>query len=318
MEKIDMVYLWCDGNDPEFIKRKNQYLPAEKNIEVNGDKRFFDNDELKYSLRSLEKNVPWINHVFIVTDRQVPRWLNLNYNKVTIIDHSEIMPKEVIPCFNSGVIEYFLAFIPNLSEKFLYGNDDMMFGGKVTPNDFFIGNKPIVRVKQVKWANIEEVTENQYSHVKTVYNSLCLLKKQNSKDLLNFTLHHNIDAYNKTSFLETYYKYETELRKCIHNKFRNLNDIERHLFSFDMIYKDKAILKVVNDPKPWRRMLNFIFPVNWESYVDEDSEHTRNEIMKYKPMLFCLNGNNDCSVDEKMKSKKFMENLFPKPSKFEK
>ena len=24
-EKIDMVYLWCDGSDPEFKKRKNFY-----------------------------------------------------------------------------------------------------------------------------------------------------------------------------------------------------------------------------------------------------------------------------------------------------
>lgn len=24
-EKIDIVYLWCDGRDPEFKKRKNFY-----------------------------------------------------------------------------------------------------------------------------------------------------------------------------------------------------------------------------------------------------------------------------------------------------
>lgn len=27
---IDMVYCWCDGNDPEFQKRKNYYLAKEK------------------------------------------------------------------------------------------------------------------------------------------------------------------------------------------------------------------------------------------------------------------------------------------------
>ena len=45
-EKIDMVYLWCDGNDPEFMKRKNYYLELENkqsqdNEEAVGDKRFF-------------------------------------------------------------------------------------------------------------------------------------------------------------------------------------------------------------------------------------------------------------------------------------
>ena len=26
MDKIDIVYLWCDGNDPAFQARKNQYM----------------------------------------------------------------------------------------------------------------------------------------------------------------------------------------------------------------------------------------------------------------------------------------------------
>lgn len=59
------------------------------------------------------------------------------------------MPQKSIPCFNSTVIEYFLPFIPNLSEKFLYGNDDTFFGNETKPEDFFVGDKPIVRVKKV-------------------------------------------------------------------------------------------------------------------------------------------------------------------------
>lgn len=141
-DKIDMVYLWCDGNSPAFKERKQQYLKLEdnseqENIEAVGDVRFYDNEELKYSLRSLEMYASWINHVYIVTDMQVPNWVNTEYEKVTVVDHSEIMPKECIPCFNSAVIEYFLPFIPNLSEKFLYGNDDCFFGGKSISGRFF-------------------------------------------------------------------------------------------------------------------------------------------------------------------------------------
>lgn len=57
---IDMVYLWCNGQDPDFIKKKEKYERNSSNDSSNilstGDIRFFDNDELKYSLRSLEKN----------------------------------------------------------------------------------------------------------------------------------------------------------------------------------------------------------------------------------------------------------------------
>lgn len=139
-EKIDMVYLWCDGNETEFKKRRQLYsknVNESSSNEVNGDKRFISNDELKYSLRSLEMYAPWINHVFIVTDRQKPEWLNIRYDKVTVVDHSEIMPKDIIPCFNSDVIEYFLGFIPGLSEYYLFSNDDMYFGRTAKPEDFF-------------------------------------------------------------------------------------------------------------------------------------------------------------------------------------
>lgn len=59
---IDMVYLWCDGNDPAFAAQKNYYQEKEgvpkSDSSRTGQARFFDNDELKYSLRSLEMYVP--------------------------------------------------------------------------------------------------------------------------------------------------------------------------------------------------------------------------------------------------------------------
>lgn len=95
--KVDMVYLWCDGSDQAFKKRKNECLQKENYYDeyLMGDQRFFDNDELKYSLRSLEKNAPWINHIFIVADRQIPKWLDINNKKISIVDHAQIMPQNV-------------------------------------------------------------------------------------------------------------------------------------------------------------------------------------------------------------------------------
>lgn len=151
MEPIDIVYLWCDGSDARFSADKKKYSMQEKVLfdeEVLGEKRFSVNDELKYSLRSLEKNAPWLNHVFIVTDRQCPAWLNRAYEKVTVVDHSQILPPEIIPTFNSLAIEYRMHLIPGLAEKFLYANDDMFFGEQVTPEFFFQEGKPIVRVRR--------------------------------------------------------------------------------------------------------------------------------------------------------------------------
>ena len=325
-EKIDMVYLWCDGNEKAFKERKNAFLQKENqnfNEEVDGEKRFFDNEELRYSLRSLEQYAPWINHVYIVTDRQTPKWLNLNYDKVSIVDHSEILPPHSIPCFNSAVIEYFLAFIPGLSEKFLYGNDDMFFGAYVTPDYFFNGKKPIVRVKRLRPEKHKEFTFSQsnnltiYTWVGTIFNSLNILNKFYNKNFY-YQLHHNIDSYTKTNFLATYKKFENELSKRFDNRFRKENDIERTLFSLDAVYSGNADLKIVDRPKPWRRRLHWLKKVDYDSYVAIDSnQKDLKEILKYKPKLFCLNSGPDSSVKAKQIAKEFMELLFPNPSKFE-
>lgn len=88
-----MVYLWCNGNDPAFKQRQQDLLGCSNisyNNESSGDIRFTDNEELRFSLRSLAKNAPWIHHIFIVTDRQRPSWLKEN-PWLTIVDHSEIL-----------------------------------------------------------------------------------------------------------------------------------------------------------------------------------------------------------------------------------
>ena len=70
---IDMVYLWVDGSDIK-IKEKREFWQKKYGQNINPQAvekcRFRDNDELKYSLRSVEKYAPWVNKIFIVTDNQ--------------------------------------------------------------------------------------------------------------------------------------------------------------------------------------------------------------------------------------------------------
>lgn len=49
--------------------------------------RFEDNEELRYSLRSIERHAPWVRHIFIVTNGQIPSWLNLDNPRVSVITH---------------------------------------------------------------------------------------------------------------------------------------------------------------------------------------------------------------------------------------
>lgn len=48
---------------------------------------FVSSQELKYSLRSLQKHAPWVRRVFVVTNGQIPSWLNLDNPRITIVTH---------------------------------------------------------------------------------------------------------------------------------------------------------------------------------------------------------------------------------------
>lgn len=161
-EPIDIVYTWVNGSDPIWLSKKNEYLyrndPVARNATVrtgnsanntaavnetslnkeNADSnRYRDSNELKYSLRSIEKNAPWVRHVYIVTDNQVPHWLNLENDRLTVVSHSEIFQnKSHLPVFSSPAIESHLHEIPGISKKFIYFNDDVFLGTTVTPEDF--------------------------------------------------------------------------------------------------------------------------------------------------------------------------------------
>ena len=101
--------------------------------------RFIARNELRYALRSAERCVPWVRKVFIVhdDDNELPRWLNRDNQRLQIVRHSEIMPARFLPCFCPITIEHYLAQIPDLAERFLYSNDDMMFYRPLEPSFFF-------------------------------------------------------------------------------------------------------------------------------------------------------------------------------------
>lgn len=104
--------------------------------------RFEDKEELRYSLRSLEKHAPWIRRVYLVTNGQIPHWLDLDNQRITLVTHKDIFPNQShLPTFSSPAIESHLHKIKGLSNKFLYLNDDIMFTQNVWPEDFFTNSK---------------------------------------------------------------------------------------------------------------------------------------------------------------------------------
>ncbi|KAL0248712.1 hypothetical protein GEMRC1_003946 [Eukaryota sp. GEM-RC1] len=136
--EIDAVYTWVNGSDPVHFSKRSLYLKSSnKTVTAN---RFREFNELLYSLRSLETYAPWIRKVFIITDQQVPHWLNTRHPKVKIIDHSDLFPFELsgtLPVFSSPAIESQFYRLDELgvSPHFLYFNDDFFLGSPLLPSD---------------------------------------------------------------------------------------------------------------------------------------------------------------------------------------
>jgi hypothetical protein len=142
-ERIDIVYLWVDGADAAWRKKKERALAAWSSehsgeLAMYGDVegRYRNNDELRFSLRALERFFPDHGKVWIVTDDQRPAWLRETAG-VKIVDHRDLIPAELLPVFSSTHIESWIHRIPGLSERFFYLNDDVFFGAPVIPELWF-------------------------------------------------------------------------------------------------------------------------------------------------------------------------------------
>lgn len=310
--KVDLVYLWVDGNDPEWRKKKESYLTDIKkydNDAVNVS-RFANNDELKYSLRSVEQFAPWINRIFIVTDNQIPHWLNTDNPKVTIVDHKEIFPADKLPLFNSNAIEAKISEIPGLSEYFLYANDDMFFWGTVDKEFFFEGEKVICRFD--KKLKREQYNKGLYgSSIRRAYN---LVKDRYNLPMDAHYPHHNIDAYRKSIFYSCEEEYKKDFDKTLNNRFREFDDIQRSIVSFYAVATGAGVPKFVHCS--W--IDKHIFRKKYDSMYSSVSSKKLDKILNCEAKLMCLNDYRKTTNSDRSKLKEVLEKKFPNKSEFEK
>ena len=309
---IDLVYLWVDGNDPKWQAKRNAFL--ERKVEnslssFNG--RYVNNDELKYSLRSVERYAPWIRKIFIVTDDQTPEWLDIENPKIKIIDHKEILPAESLPCFNSNVLEHFLYKISNLSEYFILSNDDTFFNKIVSPTTFFgKDGYPIIRLtrkpfRRFRWFLREQIFKNPHKlYSKALFNAAELVK-QKFGFFYNGLPHHNIDSYLKSDCIrvgEQIFKNEIDHTKM--NHIRNANDIQRIVYSYVALAEKRGHLRYVSNDE------------SLHIHIQKDRHFEK--LKKFDPTFFCMNDTEYADDNDRMKLKVWLSTRFPEKSEFEK
>lgn len=233
---IDAVITWVDGNDPAHKASRFKYSHNGEEFkleDVAADTRFNDVGEIKYCIASLFRFAPWLRKIYIVTDNQNPhveeyldRYFPDRTIPIEIIDHKVIFSgyEQYLPVFNSLAIETMLWRIPNLSEHFIYFNDDLLLVNPVTSEDFFKNGKLLF---YGKWRTFLKRKISLFfkrckgeridlSYKLFVSNSANLLGEKRRFPKLYHTAHPQL----KSIFEEYYAEHEDSLIKNIHCKFR--------------------------------------------------------------------------------------------------
>ena len=323
--KIDLVYLWVDGNDEKWLAKKNAALvkndkpPIKRGI---SDNHWRDNEELKYSLRSVEKFAPWINHIFIVTDEQSPKWLDVKNPKITIVDLKEYIPNDLLPLFNSIAIEMFLWNIPGLSEYFIYANDDMFFGKPAEPGFFFDENRnPITIFKGRHYTSMRRMS--------THWNALQTIRKHFGIEY-SVSLKHAIEPFRKSYMKESAEKFYDEIIVPNSTPFRDKQNVKRMIYPLidNALGRNTIVMnwrvskkRIIYDHKKesaarpvYRKLLWFFATVF--GFIKYDCFDKRQLIVTflkiYRPTLFCVNDNGNFDSISK-----FLRKMFPDKSCFE-
>ena len=251
---IDFVVLWVDCNDAQWQKEKRKYS-GEPNVD-NSVIRYQDWENLKYWFRSVEKYAPWVNRVHLVTNGQVPEWINTECTKLNLVKHSDYMPSMALPTFNSSAIEVGVCDIPGLAEYFVYFNDDVFITADVSEKYFFQNDVPVDMAGFICAPRVNE--ENVFSYLMKNNNDIIFShfskKEIVVKGLLRwfrlwygktflrsliyafcgervgFVIPHLSTPYTKTDFKKVWDTEEEALRKTQHNRFRSKTDVTHYLF----------------------------------------------------------------------------------------
>lgn len=304
---VDIVLTWVDYNDPIWKADYDRFVLGQNkdNGHVAGKTRYSAHSTLKYLFRGIEKYASWFNKVYFVTYGHVPEWLNLNFEKLIIVKHSDFIPHEYLPTFNSNTILLNLHRIKGLSEHFILFNDDMYFTNYCEVEHFFkkglpcdlavqypvfspnfdpfwdmmlnnmclinrnFDKKTTIKNHVFKWFNFKYGFKN-------VVRNLCHIPY---KKFSGFYDCHLPNAHLKSVYDEVWKKEFDACNSTCLNRFRTANDITEWTMKY------------------WQLASNKFYPLNKTKmgvYVSLTSNKYK-EIFnyKYKMKLICLNDESD-------------------------
>lgn len=329
-DKIDFVLIWVDDEDPTWQASYRQYSEMEF-----GDARsvrFRDWGTLKYWFRGVEKFAPWVNSIYFITCGHYPEWLNIQHPKIKFIKHTDYIPKEYLPTFNSHTIELNLHRIESLSERFVYFNDDTFIINHISPDRFFLGDNvcdiAVLNAPQPKGEMMDYIMANNVGFVNRHFNKHKIITRNLRKwfalrysGLLLRTLAlssypsftglydpHLPNPFFKSTLRKVWDMDGNVLDETCRCKFRSYNNVSQYVFRYYQLMTSR--FKPIN---PWKSSVT-----HYISGPDSMS-HIINEIRRQRKSLICINDGEIVDFENaKILLRDAFDEILPTKSSFEK
>lgn len=194
MFPIDFVITEVNDLDPNWFEDFNKYkkleledgsnYESERDDQAFGEERFRDWHTLKYWFRGVDTCCPWVNKVFLIvsSEGQVPDWLDRDNPKLRIVYHEEYIPSEFLPTFNARTIMTFIPKIKDLSEHYVYFDNDCYLLNPISSDRFFNAEgKPLCSNNRVDVNTVFSQFMGNWGY--SVDNTYQLEKKYNAENV---------------------------------------------------------------------------------------------------------------------------------------
>jgi len=312
-DRIDVVYTWVDDRFPGYAELLRQYAQGGHDLNPN---RTRDNlDLLKYSLRSLRRYAPWVGQIYLLTCRpQVPEWLDPQAPGLTIVHHDQIVEQRHLPTFNSFAINSHLHLIEGLADRFLYIEDDMMFGNAVGPEDLWHADGAVRLFPRLPRTTAPEQRRNEAISPWNRALAQCnyLLDQAFGQRRRRF-VNHVVLAIDRPVWREMLERWPAEVERTRASRFRATGNLAfEYLYPYYAFHTGRA------------RMQSFPHTYATAFYHGLENNrlialYGRAMIRLLRPKLLALNDNFDDAPMPAVvaATRRFLEELFPEPSAFE-
>lgn len=300
---VSLVYTWVNGSDPAWRGVRKEY-----NSRVGGN-RDRDNEDMRFSLRSVERLMPWHRGKIYVVSPSSPTWANTTATggRIEWIDQNRLVPSEDQPTFNSNVIEQVLHLIPGLTEHYIHINDDYLIVRPVHPRVFFTedhGIKLFIEPKAVNPPKGDFARSMMYTlWQKSVYTSVRAVQER-YRDLpggppeVHFVKHAPF-VYTRTLMQKVHDSFTPLLDGTRKHRNRNSKDgVTPFLFHGVAMAESKTCCNQTSWVMPADEGKSFALLAKWRSDPMENTRTRSNVHMALKNNLTFLTVNDEMGVHE--------------------